>query len=101
MSKPNSSTDQININDVKYDLLKIIEPYDGILSKKQSAPVYHLFNAYLRDLCKVRQVKEYTIRSTARDTAITYDVTVKFSADRRPKKLKIHVGTYQHPWISH
>ena len=90
----------VNINDVKYDLLKIIEPWDGVLSQEQSGPVYHLFNAYLGDLRRFGKIKEYQITSINRDTAITYDIAVKFSIDRSPKKLKIHVGTFQYPWTA-
>ena len=89
----------ININDVKYDLLKIIAPWDGLLEKSQSGPVYKLFNAYLSDLRRGGYIKDYEIHSSDRDSAITYDVSVKFSAERSPKKLKIHVGTFQYPWI--
>lgn len=88
----------ININDIKYDLLKIIEPWDGILENGQSDPVYRLFSSYLLDLRKANYIKEFTINSTDRESAITYDVAVKFSVDRSPKKLKIHVGTFQFPW---
>lgn len=88
----------ININDVKYDLLKIIEPWDGILEEGKSEPVYRLFSAYLNDLRKFGKIKDFTISTTDRETAITFDVAVKFSIDRSPKKLKIHVGTFQFPW---
>ena len=88
----------ININDVKYDLLKIIEPWDGILEQEQSGPVYKLFSSYLHDLRREGKIKEFNIYSSNRNTAITYDVAVKFSAERSPKKLKIHVGTFQLPW---
>jgi hypothetical protein len=88
----------MNINDVKYDLLKIIEPWDGVLEQRQSGPVYKLFSAYLSDLRAEGKIREYSIYSTDRDTAITYDVNIKFSADRSPKKLRIHVGTFQFPW---
>lgn len=90
----------ININDVKYDLLKIIEPWDGVLEEGNSTPVYRLFDAYLGDLRKWGKIKDFTITTTDRDTAITFDVAVKFSADRSPKKLKIHVGTFQFPWTT-
>lgn len=90
----------VNINDVKFDLLKIIEPWDGILSQEQSSPVYHLFNSYLGDLRRSGKIKEYQINSSNRHTAITYDISVKFSIDRSPKKLKIHVGTFQYPWVA-
>ena len=92
---------RISINDIKWDLIRIIEPYDGILdnTKHSEDIMKHLFQAYLEDLVKVRMIQDYTITSVIRDTAITYDAAVKVSADRSPKKLKIHVGIFQHPWI--
>ena len=44
------------------------------------------------------KIKDFTISTTDRETAITFDVAVKFSIDRSPKKLKIHVGIFQFPW---
>ena len=92
---------RISINDIKWDLIRIIEPYDGILdnTKQSEDTMKHLFQTYLEDLVKVRMIQDYTITSVIRDTAIPYDVAVKVSADRSPKKLKIHVGIFQHPWI--
>lgn len=89
---------QLNINNVKYDLLKIMEPWDGILNERQTGPVFRLFNSYLRDLRYEGHIREYHIESRIRKTAVTYDVTIKFSEDRSPKNLKIHVGTFQYPW---
>lgn len=98
MARHNSTF--VNISDVKYDLLKIIEPWDGKLGSRQTGPVFRLFNSYLRDMRRSGQVREYYIESTVRDTAITYDISIKFSADRSPKKLKIHVGTFKFPWTT-
>ena len=52
------------------------------------------------DLVNEGKIQDFTIVGSIRDTAITYDVAVKISADRSPKKLKIHVGIFQHPWIA-
>lgn len=92
---------RISINDVKHDLIKIIEPWDGILENKTESEktVFRLFNSYLIDLRKQGKISEYNIVSSIRDTAITYDVAIKISADRSPKKLKIHVGIFQGPWV--
>ncbi len=92
---------RISINDIKWDLIKIIEPHDGRLENKQDGTkiVNNLFTIYLRDLQKERKIQDYSIISSLRDTAITYDIAIKLNADRSPKKLKIHVGTYQSPWI--
>ena len=88
---------RVSVNDVKWDLIKIIEPYDGILATNEGSErtVRRLFDKYLSDLRYCGLVSEYNIYSNIRDTAITYDVSVKLSAERSAKKLKIHVGVYQ------
>ena len=101
MNNLNDQT-RVSINDVKFDLIKIIEPYDGVLETNEvsESKVRRLFNSYLSDLKAEDKIQDYTILSTIRDTAITYDVAVKMSADRSAKKLKIHVGVFQDPWIT-
>ena len=98
----NYDQSRVSINDIKFDLIKIIEPYDGILEQKpeSESKVRSLFTAYLNDLKDEDKIQDFTILSTIRDTAITYDVAVKMAADRSAKKLKIHVGVFQAPWIS-
>ena len=93
---------RISINDIKWDLIRIIEPWDGRLENKTESEeiISKLFNGYLADLSKEGKIQDFTIVGSIRDTAITYDVAVKISADRSPKKLKIHVGIFQHPWIT-
>ena len=93
---------RISINDIKWDLIRIIEPWDGRLENKTESEeiISKLFNSYLGDLAKEGKIQDFTIIGSIRDTAITYDVAVKISADRSPKKLKIHVGIFQHPWIA-
>ena len=92
---------RISINDVKWDLIRIIEPWDGILENKPESEevVFKLFKSYLGDLVKQRKIQDFTIVGSIRDTAIRYEVAVKIAADRSPKKLKIHVGIFQYPWI--
>jgi hypothetical protein len=90
----------ISINDIKFDLLKMIESWDGILMQNQWKPIFNLFDAYLRDLKDAGTIREYNVIYSVRENSITYDVNVKISNERSPKKLKIHVGTFQHPWIS-
>lgn len=94
--------DRISINDIKHDLIKIIEPFDGRLEGKVGSEkrVERLFKTYLVDLTKNRQIQDFTVVSSVRDTAVTYDVNVKINADRSPKKLKIHVGIFQPPWVN-
>ena len=91
---------RISVNDIKYDLIKIIEPYDGRLENKEPAGaiVSEIFQSYLKDLQKQRKVQDFEIFTTKRDTAFTYDISVKLDVERSPKKLKIHVGIFQYPW---
>lgn len=90
----------ISINDIKWDLLKIIEPWDGVLMQNQWKPIFNLFNAYLDDLKNAGNIREYSVIYSTRDNSITYDVNIKINMERSPKKLKIHVGTFMHPWVS-
>ena len=59
----------------------------------------NLFLSYLSDLKKEDYIKEYSVTYSIRESTISYDVSVKVSNERSAKKLKIHVGTYKHPWI--
>ena len=97
----NMRQNRISINDIKWDLIRIIEPWDGILENKPESEqvVLRLFKHYLGDLAKQHKIQDFTIVGSIRDTAITYDVAIKISADRSPKKLKIHVGIFQPPWV--
>lgn len=90
-----------SINDIKWDMIRIIEPYDGYLdtSDRSERQIRKLFSAYLGDLKTAGLINDYSVMSNIRDSAITYDVAIKMSEDRSAKKLKIHVGVYQHPWI--
>ena len=92
---------RISVNDIKYDLIKIIEPHDGRLENKEDAgkTVSKIFRSYLEDLQKQRKMQDFEILVTKRDTAFTYDISVKLDVERSPKKLKIHVGIFQHPWV--
>jgi hypothetical protein len=98
-AKTATATDAYNIGgsfslqDIKYDLLKIIEPYDGYMyNGKDTTRVRGLFEAYLGDLKRCHKLQEYNIFSSAKDNAVTFDVSVKIQRDRSAKKLKIHVG---------
>lgn len=98
-SRTLNMTKAISLNDIKYDLLKIIEPWDGVLVAGKPGPVRNLFNAYLGDLSKEGLIYDYSIETTNRDNAITFDVHVRIAAHRSPKKLKIHVGIFEYPWV--
>lgn len=84
---------QFSLQDIKYDLLKIIEPFDGYMfNGKDTTRVRGLFDAYLGDLKRCNKIQEFGIYSNVKDNAVTFDVSVKIQRDRSAKKLKIHVG---------
>lgn len=84
---------QYNINDIKFDLLKIIQPFDGYMyNGKDSDKVSALFNSYLGDLRRSQKVFSYNVRNSEKENAVTFDVQVTMHRERSPKKLKIHVG---------
>jgi len=88
---------RVSVNDIKWDLIKIIEPYDGILATNKGSEeiIRNLFEKYLSDLKYCGLINEFYVNASIRQSAITYDVSVKLSEDRSMKKLKIHVGVYQ------
>ena len=97
-NQPYRLTGHYNINDVKYDLLKIIQPYDGYMfNNKETDRVLSLFNSYLGDLRGSDKIFQYNIETTDKENAITYDIHVQMQRDRSPKKLKIHVGKLVYP----
>jgi len=95
----NVSRALIHINDVKYDLLKIAELYDGVLQEGLGHLPTHLFSMYLNDLKEGRWIHDYEIAETVlKEHSYTYDVNIQITNDRTPKKLKIHVGLYKSAW---
>ena len=60
--------------------------------------VAKLFNAYLGDMKKWRNIFAYEVGFTRKETSYTFDVNVTLAPGRSPKKLKIHVGIYQSKW---
>ena len=82
-----------NINDIKYDLLKIIAPYDGYMyNEVETNKLISVFNSYLGDLKRSYKIHAFEIADTEKENAITFDIQIKMQKDRSPKKLKIHVG---------
>ena len=82
-----------NINDIKYDILKIIAPYDGYMYNQEDVTrVQRLFSAYLSDLKSSHKLFQYNINVTEKANAFTYDIEIKVHKDRSATKLKIHVG---------
>jgi hypothetical protein len=89
----------IHINDVKHDLLKIAEVYDGVLQDGLGYLAADLFQSYLSDLRVNGWIYSYEISEIVlKEQSYTYDVSVQITQDRTPKKLKIHVGLYKSPW---
>lgn len=90
---------KVSLNDIKFDILKIIEPYDGRLNKYNNAndanKIHYLFSSYFDDLTNQNKIQEYLISKTFRESSITYELSIKMDVDRSPKKLRIHVGNYQ------
>ena len=84
-------------NDIKYDLLKIIEPWDGYLEKANPQPVHALFISYLKDLKKRNTIFSFVVETIDNDMSFTYHIAVQRSPMRAPKKFKIHVGKF-HVW---
>lgn len=82
-----------NLQDIKFDLLKIMKPYDGYMfNQVETDKVTGLFSTFLNDLKVAHKIYNFTITSTDKDNAVTFDIAVQIHRDRTPKKLKIHVG---------
>ena len=82
-----------NINDVKYDILKIMAPYDGLMYNQTDVDtVQRLFTSYLMDLKRSYKIFNFNINVTEKANAYTFDLEIKMHKDRSAKKLKIHVG---------
>lgn len=87
-----------NINDVKFDLLKIIQPHDGYMyNEKDVSMIRTLFVSYLNDLRYSYKIFGFQIESMEKQNAYTFDIQVQMQRERSPKKLKIHVGKLVHP----
>ena len=54
---------RISINDIKWDLIRIIEPWDGILENKPESEqvVLKLFKHYLGDMQKQHKIRYHDI----------------------------------------
>jgi hypothetical protein len=94
MNKP-----QISMDNIKYDLLKIAEPYDGIMYEGSGYLIVDLFHAYLTDLQRDRLIYGYDLpEEQYKENSVTFDALIQLTEDRSPKKLKIHVGVYKSAW---
>jgi len=95
----------LNINHIKFDLLKISELYDGVLSADLGHLPLDFYNQYLTDLCKSGMIFSYSIdtpelrtHEASGDRSFTYTVNIQSGRDRASKALKIHVGLYKSAW---
>jgi hypothetical protein len=95
----------LNINHIKFDLLKISELYDGVLNENLGYLPLEFYNQYLTDLVKDNYIYGYTIdtpelrtHEASGDRSFTYTINIQSAADRASKALKIHVGFYKSPW---
>jgi len=85
------------LQDIKYDILKMIAPYDGYMyNETETSKVTGLFNSYLGDLQKAHKIREFDITNVDKENAVTFDIVIRIHKDRAPKKLKIHVGRMQY-----
>ena len=86
-----------NLQDIKFDLLKVMKPYDGYMyNETETAKVTGLFQTFLDDLKKAHKIYAFNIVSSDKENAVTFDISVQIHRDRTPKKLKIHVGRMQY-----
>ena len=77
----------------KKDLLKIIQPYDGLMNNEKDVTIIRsLFISYLNDLKYSWKIFSFNVENVEKDNAFTFDVQVQMHRERSPKKLKIHVG---------
>jgi hypothetical protein len=91
----------ISVNDIKFDLLKVAEIYDGLLQDGLGYLASDMFSKYLDDLKNDNQIYSYEITDVVlKEQSYTYDINVQITQDRTPKKLKIHVGLYKSAWPS-
>lgn len=86
----------ISLNDIRYDLLKIIEPHDGWLSPGKTKPVRRLFIQYLLDLQHAKLINDFNVDSTDRGATMTFELSIRMTLGKPPKTFKIHVGVYEH-----
>jgi hypothetical protein len=86
-----------SLQDIKYDLLKIIEPHDGLMyNRKDTEKVKQIFSSYLTDLQRSWKMRDHSIYISEKANAFTFDIEIRIHKDRSPKKLKIHVGKLVH-----
>lgn len=95
----------LNLNHIKFDLLKISELYDGVLTEDLGHLPLNFYKQYLNDLVRAHYIHSYNIEpfemrvhEATGDRSFTYTINVQNSPDRSSKALKIHVGFYKSAW---
>ena len=95
----------LNLSHIKFDLLKISEIYDGVLTESLENLPIKLYEQYLIDLVRDNLIYQFRIDQPEfrenYDTgakSFTYTFHIQGSPDRTFKVLKIHVGLYKSPW---
>ena len=90
----------IGLQNIKYDLIKISEPYDDLLWEDNTAEIVNrLMRSYLSDLIKDRYIVRYDIEYTRNENvSYTFDISIQLEPNRTSKKIKVHVGIYKSNW---
>jgi len=92
----------LNLSHIKFDLLKISEIYDGVLTETLSHLPIRLYEQYLADLVRDQLIHQFRIdepelreNSDSGVKSFTYTFHIQGNPDRTFKVLKIHVGLYK------
>ena len=90
----------IVVHDIKYDLLKIMEPWNGRLTKNSPGPVRRLYSEYLKDLAKSKLIKDHSIDIDKNEKSHIFYVNVRTLSKNSPQVIKIYVDYFRHPWCN-
>ena len=98
------------IQDIRHDLLKIAEPYQGRLERDRSyseddrfksMTLRRLFVSYLRHLCDDFLIRDFSIEIETSGRAHVYDVHLRGGRIRPgTDRLSIHVDFFVPPWCN-
>lgn len=95
----------LNLAHIKFDLLKVSEMYDGVLTEQLAMLPVQMYEKYLKDLISDGMIYGYRIEAPELRThsetgakSFTYTFHVQGTQDRSAKVLKIHVGLYESAW---
>lgn len=95
----------LNPAHIKFDILKISEMYDGVLTEQLAMLPVQMYEKYLKDLIADEMIYTYRIEAPELRThsetgakSFTYTFHIQGTQDRTAKVLKIHVGLYKSAW---